>query len=248
MLRISIADSLKLSFDPIKWTIFMEEINKTTPEDIGYAAIKAALGSIPLVGSAASELLGLIVASPLEKRKTMFLSEIGERIITLENEGRFHLEDLSSNPQFLDTVLQATSYALKTSDEEKVKAFKNAIINTALDKAPEKIISEIFLTLTDNFTAWHIRTLHFFNNPAGWFASANRKRPHYNGSSLTVILLHAYPEMQGQRQLVEMVFGDLRRAGLLHQGDLVEPMWGLGLMSSRTTDLGKKFLAFIEAE
>ena len=41
---------------------------KEKMKDAGYALIKAGLASIPIAGAAASELLSLIVASPLERR------------------------------------------------------------------------------------------------------------------------------------------------------------------------------------
>jgi hypothetical protein len=46
---------------------------------------------------------------------------------------------LAQNEQFLDTIIQATSYAIKTSEAEKLNAFKNAVVNTAIDEAPDKM-------------------------------------------------------------------------------------------------------------
>ena len=152
----------------------MDDINRTTTQDIAYATTKAVVGSIPFVGAAAGELLGLIVASPLEKRRNKFLTEIGQRLKDLEEAKRLDLSSLTGNQQFIDTVLQATTYALKTSEEEKLSAFKNAILNTALNESPDKTISQIFLTLIDNFTIWHIRILYFSNDPEDWFKKHNR--------------------------------------------------------------------------
>src|SRR5690242_5293815 len=111
---------------------------KATKQDITYAAIKAVVGSIPLAGAAASELLSLIVASPLEKRREKLLLEIGEKLKELETSQKVNLEELQSNEQFIDIVLQATTLALKTSEREKIEAFKSAILNTAAGEAPEK--------------------------------------------------------------------------------------------------------------
>lgn len=47
----------------------MSDINKPTAGDYSYAAAKGGFGAIPIVGSIASELLGLIVTPPLEKRR-----------------------------------------------------------------------------------------------------------------------------------------------------------------------------------
>lgn len=224
----------------------MDDINKTTPQDIAYATTKAVVGSIPFVGAAASELLGLIVAPPLEKRRNKFLTEIGQRLKDLEEAKRLDLSSLTENQQFVDTVLQATTYALKTSDEEKLTAFKNAILNTALNESPDKTISQIFLTLIDNFTTWHIRILHLFNNPQEWFKANNRTFPNYMSAGLNAVVTEAYPELKGQSELVNIIWGDLRRAGLHNSGDLGAMMTASGLLSQRTTEMGRQFLRFIQ--
>lgn len=46
------------------------ELHKPKMEDIPYSLIKAGLGSIPLLGSAAIELFSLVITPPLEKRRT----------------------------------------------------------------------------------------------------------------------------------------------------------------------------------
>ncbi len=55
----------------------MEDLNKPTGKDIAYAVVKGAVGAVPFAGAAASELLGLLVSSPLEKRRHKFLTELG---------------------------------------------------------------------------------------------------------------------------------------------------------------------------
>ena len=225
----------------------MDDLNKTTPQDIAYAATKAAVGSVPIVGAAASEILGLIVTAPLEKRRNKLLTEIGERLKALEEASRLDLGTLADNQLFLDTVLQATTYALKTSEEEKISAFKNAIINTALNQTPDETVSQIFLNLLDNFTSWHIRILDLFNNPEEWFKTHNRTFPNYTSAGLSTVLGHAYPELKEQNELSNIIWGDLKRAGLHNSGDtLGGTMTASGLMSQRTTDMGRRFLRYIK--
>jgi len=146
-------------------TISMSDIKKLSSEDIGYAAAKAGLGSIPIVGALASEILGLIITPPLEKRRQKWMTEVGDKLKQLEDQDKIDLTTLASNEQFIDAVLIATSLAIKTCEDEKIKAFQNAILNTALGESPDKTKVQIFLTLLDNFTIWHIKILHFINNP-----------------------------------------------------------------------------------
>lgn len=62
----------------------MSDINKTTKGDIIYATVKAGLGSIPVLGSAATELFGLVVTPPLDKRRQEWMNEVAERLKELE--------------------------------------------------------------------------------------------------------------------------------------------------------------------
>lgn len=224
----------------------MADINKVTGKDILYATTKAALGTIPLAGAAASEMLGLLIASPLEKRREKWMTEVGEKLKELEEKKLISLEGLSSNEQFVDTVLQVTTLAIKTSEEEKILAFKNAIINTALNESPNKILSQVFLNYIDTFTVWHIRLLDLFRDPRLWFIARNKKQPVFTMvSSLSSVVEHAYPEMKGQGNLLEIIWADLRRAGFHNSGDFQTMMSPDGALEPRATELGKEFIYFI---
>jgi hypothetical protein len=91
------------------------------------------------------------------------MTEVGERLKALKEDGQIDLSTLGENEQFIDAVLVATSYALKTSEQEKIKAFQNAILNSAHGQAIDKTKSQVFLNLLDSFTVWHIRILHFID-------------------------------------------------------------------------------------
>ncbi|HEY5370509.1 MAG TPA: hypothetical protein VIJ75_16110 [Hanamia sp.] len=226
----------------------MADINKTTSKDVAYATAKAVLGSVPIVGAAASELLGLIVTPPIEKRREEWMTEVGQKLKDLEEESKIDITSLTENQQFIDTVLQATTFALKTSDKEKIAAFKNAIINTALGDAPNLTISQIFLNLIDNFTTWHIKVLHLFDNPTEWFRINNKSLPNYMAASLTSVVIDAFPTLKGQGELLNLIWFDLKRAGLHNTSDLGTTMSGNGLLAERTTDLGKQFLKYISQD
>ncbi len=84
--------------------------------------IKAGLGSIPLAGALASELFGLIVTPPIEKRRADLLNDITERLLELENRKVIQLDKLSENDQFIDIVLEASTLALRTS--QKINSYR----------------------------------------------------------------------------------------------------------------------------
>ncbi len=124
---------------------------------------------------------------------------------------------MSENEVFIDTVLNATTYALKTSDDEKIKAFRDAILNTALTDSPDKTTIQIFLNLVDNFTSWHIRILYLFNDPKEWFKRKNIVFPNYISTGLDSVVTDAYPELKSQRELLNIIWDDLKERVFITQ-------------------------------
>jgi hypothetical protein len=201
---------------------------------------------LSLIGNATiPEILTLLISPSIQTRREKWVLEIGQKLKELEDSNKIQIEDLSTNEQFIDTVLQATSHALKTSDKEKIKMFKNVIINTAVGDTPEQTISHIFLNLIDEFTTWHIKVLNFFNEPIAWFKSNNRSFPDYISSTLARIVTEAFPDLKDNDELLDLIGSNLYRSKLLNTGDLRGMLGNEGLIASRTTNLGKQFLRFI---
>lgn len=223
----------------------MDEIKKSTTGDVSHAVAKGVLGAIPFAGSLASELFGLIVTPPLEKRKQNWMTEVGKKLQELEEKSQIDLSSLATNEQFIDTVLVATSLALKTSEMEKIIAFQNAILNTATGECPDKTKGQIFLNLLDTFTVWHIKILHFIDNPSKWFKSAGQTPPQLLMGSLSSVLKSAFPPLSGQQELLDVIWRDLHDNGLHNTGGLMTTMSGDGLLANRATQLGQEFLRFI---
>jgi hypothetical protein len=223
----------------------MSDINKTTKSDVLYAAVKAGLGSIPVLGSAATELFGLVVTPPLDKRRQEWMNEVAEKLKALEENNKIDFISLSQNEQFIDTIIQATSFAIKTSEQEKIAALKNAVINTALNESPAKTKSQIFLNLVDTFTAWHIKILTFFDNPRLWFTKSGQSPPNLMMGSMFSVLISAFPSLAGQDELVDVIWNDLHDAGFHQSSGLKTMMSGDGTLAERTSQLGKEFIHYI---
>lgn len=219
----------------------MKNINRTTTKDVLYAAAKAGLGSIPVLGAAATELFGLVITPPLDKRRQEWMNEIAEKLTQLE----IDFSNLSQNEQFIDAVIQATSFVIKTSEKEKVSALKNAVINTALNECPDKTKSHVFLNLIDRFTVWHIKILLFFDNPKQWFAKAGQTPPSLLMGSMSGVLKEAFPSLKGQDELTDVIWNDLHDVGFHQSSGLKTMMSGDGILAERTTQLGKEFIHFI---
>lgn len=200
---------------------------------------------LPVEGTTIAEILTAIITPALKSRKDAWMLEIDKRLKELEQANKVAFQNLANNQSFIDTVLQATSHAIKTSDQEKIKIFRNVIVNSALGHGPEQIIGQIFLNLVDAFTIWHIKILKLFNNPKEWFKQHNKELPNYAFASLSRVIVTAFPELHGQGELINLIWSDLGRAGLHNSGDLGTHMGSDGLLAERTTSLGKQFLSYI---
>lgn len=226
----------------------IEQTNKLSGKDIAHSLVKGGFGAIPVIGSLAAEIFGLVVTQSLDKRRAEWMNEVAERLKELEDKKIIDLEELGANEQFIDIVLQATTYALKTSDKEKIKAFRNAILNTATGDSPDITVSQIFLNQLDRFTVWHIKILKFIDSPSEWFKKAEKVPPNYMSGSISFILEDAYPELKNQDELVDIIWNDLLIAGFHKTSGIKSMMSGNGILSDRTTILGKEFIAFITKE
>lgn len=222
-------------------------MKKEKLNDAGYATVKAIVGSVPYVGAAASELLSLIVASPLDKRREKWMEDIGNRLLILEDKYKLDFQTLQDNPLFIDVVLRTTELAIRTSEVEKIKIFQNILLNCAIEETIEKTEVLVFLNLIDSLTTIHLKLLVLFDNPVDWFKNNNKPFPQnmMMGSS-TIVLDAAYPELAGKSDLYNIIWSDLGRFGLVGTTALQTMVSGSGLSGSKTTKFGKKFLNFIK--
>ncbi len=218
---------------------------KRTGADAGHAVARAVLGALPVAGSAAVELFTSIVVPPLERRRDEWMRRVGEDLKDLHDKRGVDLDDLKKDERFLDTVLQASQAALRTSQQEKLDALRNAVVNAALPGAPERAVQQMFLLWVDSFTEWHLRLLRLFHDPVAWFRQAGAKPPDLYMGSLDALLKAAYPQLRDRNAFYTQVWRDLFQEGLVSTEGLVTMMTGPGTLSRRTTDLGAEFLAFV---
>lgn len=218
-----------------------------TKGDVAHAVVKAAIGSIPLVGAAGTELFAYVVEAPYEKRREDWMRSVGDAIAELRDSRGVNIEELRNDPDFTDTVLLATQSALRTRETSKQDALRNAILNTALPFAPEAAVRHTFIRLVDEFTPWHLRLLDLFDDPVSWQKRTGRTVPELYAGGLSHLIEHAYPDIRSRRDLYDQWWSDLRARGLVNTDTLHAMMTGRRLLESRTTKLGAQFLSFIRA-
>jgi len=219
---------------------------KPTGADTAHLVVKAAISAIPTLGGPAAELFAALIAPPLERRRQAWMEEVAEALRRLENQRKVSIEELQEDETFIDTLLHASQAAMRTHQQEKRDALRNAVLNSALPNPPDESLRLVFLSLVDQFTVWHLRLLKLFQDPEGWAKKHNRNYGSIYMGGLSSILEIAYPELRGRREFYDQVWRDLYLRGLVNTESLHTMMTATGLMTKRTTDLGDRFLKFIE--
>jgi hypothetical protein len=227
------------------------KVPKPDGKDTIHTLTRAGLGSIPYLGAAASELFGLIIVPSLEKRRVKWMEDIAEALKKLEKQNAISIENLSQNETFINATLHATQAALRTNQKAKLKALRNAVINSALPSAPDEDTQQIFLNLVDTFTQWHLKILKFLNNPAHGGIPLKIGYPYINLSVLPKAIEHNYPELEGRYDFYYIIIKDLSDRGLVNMSasDTTHEMATMeGIPSTQVTELGAKLLSFIESQ
>ena len=221
------------------------EVPSRSVSDAAHLLMKAVASAVPLLGGPAAELFAALVQPPLERRRDEWMQSVSLELARLTQRGT-DLDSLKQNEEFIDTVLQATQIALRSHQEEKRAALRNAIMNTAIGAAPSDMRRHMFLRYVDEFTPEHLGILALFHDPVSWFNRVQLPFPDMYMGGLSHVLEKAFPALQNQRAVYDQVWKDLYQRGLVNTDGLHTTMSDEGLRASRTSELGKSFLEFIQ--
>ena len=234
---------------------------RSTTGDTSHLVTSAILSIVP----GAAELFEYFVTPPLEKRRQMWMEEIGEAMRELEKNRGLNLEELQSNDVFIDTLLHASQIMARNSQMEKREALKNAVLNVALPHPPEQALIQMFLEWIDIFTVWHLKILNLIDNPEKWQKVSDDQQDKLDMDKLKeqwlkerdtppsdietggfiLFLETVYPELKGKKSFYLQIVRDLYIHGLISIEDLRNILWE-GILTKRSTELGIQFLKFIE--
>ena len=209
---------------------------KATKGDVAHAVAKAGLSAIPFVGGPAVELFQHLVQPPLDRRRGEWMNSVGEKLIELENRG-MDIEALAKSEEFISAVMHASHIALRTHQEEKRDALRNAIINVATGQSPDEVLEHMFFDLIDSLSILHIKMLKLFQNPC--------PPPNMSMGGLSSVLEYNMPELLGNAPMYTQVWKDLYMRGLTNTEGMNATMSRHGLAAKRTSEIGDAFLKFI---
>ena len=101
-----------------------ERYPEPTDADVALGAGRAALAAIPFVGGPITEILSLVLAPAVTRRRDTWFKELADGLEEAERkiEG-FSVENLVQNELFVSAVIQATRAAISTTSAKNVKCF-----------------------------------------------------------------------------------------------------------------------------
>lgn len=217
--------------------------------DVAREVGRAIVSLVPVAGGPLQVAFENLFTSPLERRKQAWLEQLAEVLTEVEQ----RIEDLTpeklaSNDVFVTVVMQASQVALRNHQKAKLDALRNAVLNAALPNAPQEDEQLTFLRLIDQLAPWHLRVLAVLDNAELWMLRHEIQNPGWSAGGASTVLEHCVPELRGQREVYDQIVRDLQGDGLLGQGQFLHTtMTGSGMMESRTTGRGKRFIQFISA-
>ena len=197
--------------------------------------------AIPMLGGPASQLVSMVLALPLERRRAAWLNDVAERLAELEQRfEEFTVEALVHDEEFITAMASATLIALRNHDAEKLAALRNAVVNVALKREADAELQSIFLAFVDTLTPLHIQLLVMF-----------RDKPDFQEDPLEGTDRIPVPE-EYVRELLphlppntyDLLCLDLENRKLV----VGSQEFVMGGIPGSLTELGRKFLEFISEQ
>ena len=134
--------------------------------DVALGAGRAALAAIPMIGGTLTEVLSLVLAPAVTRRRDTWFKEVAEALEEAERKiDGFSVENLTQDEAFVSAVIEATRSAISTHKDEKRDALRNGLLNIALHRSTDEDQQQTFFRFIDELTVWHIRILKLFQSP-----------------------------------------------------------------------------------
>lgn len=232
--------------------------DKQSAGDLVHAGIRAILSAIPDLGGPAAVLFESIFKKPNDRRRDAVLTLVERAIAELQQRPDVDFDALRNRDDFCEFAYDVLRAASRTHRQEKLEAFRHAMINAALPNAPEQTKSRVFLRLIDELDVHHLLLLDLLANPGAFLAK--RGEPFPGPADDPLIERDALTQDQSPRSLLsivtnvlrdelpmvflELALQDLKRRGLVDGGTALSSMCVVG--KSLASALGQEFVRFID--
>jgi hypothetical protein len=216
--------------------------------ELGMALAKGAVSAIPIFGGVISELADLYV-NPLEKRKQVWMKEVGQAIDEINHRFSLIPGSLEEDESFISFLYQITDLALKNHQQEKLVALRNALVSAADPKRVSDDLVFQFIRYIDELSVTHLQILTGLDKWAGAMRTTDK-------------LEHVYFRLQRlagislDRAMFRLFIQDLDTKLLIRTGDIDDLpefsskvshllLEGSDKRALEVTQLGKMFISFV---
>jgi len=204
------------------------------------------IGAVPILGGAGVEIFNSVIDTPMNERKVQWMNQVGNALNDLIEKGVLTEQGLQHNETFITTVSQASMLAIRSHQQEKLEALRNAVLNVAVGLGPEEDLRQLFLNFVDVCTVTHIRLLSLMSGPEEWGQNHEVEFPSsWRMGGITQAIEHAFPDLRGKEQIYKVIWDDLYQRGLISTQSLGTTMSREGILARRTTELGAKLIDFL---
>ena len=171
-------------------------------------------------------------------------NEFFHRVAAKLNEHEKRLADLEVSPRVVSATYQMWDAFMRTHAEDEKKAIVNAAANMLLNPPETELEQNQFLEFIGlpSFNVYHVRLLRLLCCADEDFARAHS----------VCGLIHRIENCQVEnglnvsRDIIDRVWKDLSDRGFVVARSLSLTMTGASVAEKQTTDLGDRFLAFID--
>lgn len=210
-------------------------------------ALAGGLSSIPVLGGVAGVFYQEYMGRPYARRLERWQRELTEVV----NELAWKYNTLPDDDVLLDAMINATRVAQATSQREKIEALRNGIVNSVAPDAPDVDEQARFFRLVDQFSVTHLNVLRIIEDPVSSYERAKGAQPGSTPSvtpllQLGTVFVQTLPALAGKKDRRDLLVDDLAGARVITTVASVDTVPVNNPMYSLTTDLGKRFLRFIE--
>lgn len=212
--------------------------------------VKIALGFVPWVGGALSEVVGHI-NNNLARRQEFWMVQVSEAINALQNRSDLSIDDLMKNEAFTSFLLQATPIALRNHQQAKSSVLKNALISVGNPEFSDEDLAFQFLRYIDEITVSHFSILKYIFNNADKFKEVKSMQQveqlgHAESASRSPLVVRTYLRDLDARGLVNAV--DLEDLPEFESNAVYIEAEQSERHPLQLTELGSRFLTFVSAQ
>jgi hypothetical protein len=219
--------------------------DKNAAIDFGLTAVDAV---VPVFGGVVADLSRGMLARRSEERQHEFnVAVVGELELVAARVDRLQPETILDSDEFMAAYERAARIAAESASRDKRARLAAALSRMGDWDDLSKESREFFFGLVARYSDLHVFLLVFFHEPQAWLS---QHAPDFNprsimmGSIKAMLQQHVFPDASDLESTVFPALAELKQDGLADV-PLTTAMSGDGIVASRISPLGRRFLAFL---